>query len=175
MHPAKTQISLGIHWVWWVFAVHMREPSVLSYPLSAQQGLIRLCICVCWSESSVGTHHFVGFAMLWLKWQTNWPYLFCICADSNLRSENDENFLLCIWVLWPVRSISLILSRVNHLVGQKWEIPEKNTVNCSSTSPFRPTTFWGAKFSNNIDRTSVKLISHMRKITKLTKLKSDKN
>ena len=31
-----------------------------------------------------------------------------------------------IWVLWPVKIISLILSQVSHKVGQKWEIPEKN-------------------------------------------------
>ena len=37
MHPAKTQISLGIRPVWSVFAVRMQKAWVLSYPLSAQQ------------------------------------------------------------------------------------------------------------------------------------------
>ena len=36
VHPAKTQISLGICPVWLVFAVHMKKAWVLSYPLSAQ-------------------------------------------------------------------------------------------------------------------------------------------
>ena len=39
MHPAKTQISLGIHPVWSVFAVRMKKPWILSYPLSAQRRL----------------------------------------------------------------------------------------------------------------------------------------
>ena len=30
-----------------------------------------------------------------------------------------------IWVLWPIKIISLILRRVNHNVGEKWETPEK--------------------------------------------------
>ena len=37
MHPAKTQISLGIRPVWSVFAVHMKKACVRSFPLSAQQ------------------------------------------------------------------------------------------------------------------------------------------
>ena len=37
--PAKTQISLGIRPVWSVFAVRMKKPWFLSYPLSAQRRL----------------------------------------------------------------------------------------------------------------------------------------
>ena len=44
------QISLGIHPVWSVFAVHMKKAWV-SYPLSAQWRLIRLGRCPGWSES----------------------------------------------------------------------------------------------------------------------------
>ena len=36
-----------------VSAVHMKKPWVLSYPLSAQRRLIRLCGCPGWSESSL--------------------------------------------------------------------------------------------------------------------------
>ena len=39
VRPAKTQISLGIHPVWSVFAVRMKKAWVLSYPLSAQRRL----------------------------------------------------------------------------------------------------------------------------------------
>ena len=39
MHPEKTPISLGIRPVWSVFAVRMKRPWVLSYPLSAQRRL----------------------------------------------------------------------------------------------------------------------------------------
>ena len=37
-----------------VFAVRMKKPWVLSYPLSAQRRLIRLGGCPGWSESSLG-------------------------------------------------------------------------------------------------------------------------
>ena len=69
MHPGKTQISLGIHEVWSVFAVRMKKPWVLSYPLNAQLILIRLGGCPGWPESSLGIHIiFYSFLMLWLKW-----------------------------------------------------------------------------------------------------------
>ena len=45
--PAKTQISLGIR----VFTVRMKKAWFLTYPLSAQQRLIRLGGCPGWSES----------------------------------------------------------------------------------------------------------------------------
>ena len=38
----------------WVFAVRMKKPWVLSYPLSTQRRLIRLGRCTGWSESSLG-------------------------------------------------------------------------------------------------------------------------
>ena len=60
VRPAKTQISLGIHAVWSVFAVHMKEAWVLSYPLSAQQRLWSdwADLSLRWAHS-----HFVGFVM----------------------------------------------------------------------------------------------------------------
>ena len=39
-----------------VFAVRMKKPWVLSYPLSAQRSLIRLGGCPGWSESALGAH-----------------------------------------------------------------------------------------------------------------------
>ena len=36
VHPAKTQISLGFHLVWSVFAVRMKKAMILSYPLSTE-------------------------------------------------------------------------------------------------------------------------------------------
>ena len=54
VRPAKTQISLGICRLIRVFAVCMKKPWVLSYPLSAQRRLIRLGGCPGWSESSLG-------------------------------------------------------------------------------------------------------------------------
>ena len=51
VHPAKTQISLGIRPVWSVFALRKKKAWVLSYPLSAQW---RLGGCPSWSESLQG-------------------------------------------------------------------------------------------------------------------------
>ena len=56
--PPKTQISLGFHPVWSIFAVRMKKDWVLSYPLSAQRKLIRLGGCPGWSESSLGAQSF---------------------------------------------------------------------------------------------------------------------
>ena len=39
LHPAKTPISRGIRPVWSVFAVRMKKPLILSYPLNAQRWL----------------------------------------------------------------------------------------------------------------------------------------
>ena len=39
VRPVKTQISLDIHQVWSVFALCMKKPWVLSYPLSTQRRL----------------------------------------------------------------------------------------------------------------------------------------
>ena len=65
--PAKTQISLGIHPVWSVFAVSIKKAWVLSYILSAQHRLIRLGRCLGWSEFPGHTYNFVGFVVCWVK------------------------------------------------------------------------------------------------------------
>ena len=44
-----------------VFAVRMKKARVLSYPLSAQQRLIRLGGCPGWSESSLGAQSLCWF------------------------------------------------------------------------------------------------------------------
>ena len=61
VRPAKTQISLGIHPVWSVFAVCMKKHWALNcmYLLSAQWRLIRLGGCPGWPESMLGACHFV--------------------------------------------------------------------------------------------------------------------
>ena len=54
VHPVKTQICLPPSLIS-VFAVRMKKPWFLGYPLSAQRRLIRLDRCPGWSESSMGT------------------------------------------------------------------------------------------------------------------------
>ena len=44
-----------------VFAVRMQKAWVLSYPMSAQQRLIRLGWCLGWSKSSLGAQSFCWF------------------------------------------------------------------------------------------------------------------
>ena len=51
-----------------VFAVRMKKAWVLSYPLSTQRRLIRMGRCPGWSESLLGTHHFLGFVLCWLRY-----------------------------------------------------------------------------------------------------------
>ena len=71
----KTQISLGFRPVWSVFAVRMKKPWVLSYPLSAQQRLIRLFGFPGWSESSLGAHSFCWFCH-------KAAHLICFCLSN---------------------------------------------------------------------------------------------
>ena len=66
VHPAKTQISLGIHPVWSVFAARMKKAWVLSYPYSTLRRLIRLGRCPGWSVLAWAHRYFVGFVMRWL-------------------------------------------------------------------------------------------------------------
>ena len=61
VRQAKIQISLGICPVWSVFAVRMKKPCILSYPLSAQWRLIILGGCPDWSESLLGAQSFCWF------------------------------------------------------------------------------------------------------------------
>ena len=64
VHPAKTQISLGIRPVWSVFTVRMKKAWVLSYrlsyPLNAQRRLwsAQTDLSLRWAHS-----HFVGFVV----------------------------------------------------------------------------------------------------------------
>ena len=84
----QTQISLGICQVLSVFAVLMKKHWVLSYPLSAQQRLIRLGGCPGWSESSLGAQVILlGFVLLQLTLLTflssQWPIVFS-CRQQRL-------------------------------------------------------------------------------------------
>ena len=85
VHPAKTQISLGICPVWSVFAVRMKKAWVVSYPLSGQRRL--------WSDWAHS--YFAGFVMsrlifsqvpaiAWLWWlgysTASFVVHLCFCA-----------------------------------------------------------------------------------------------
>ena len=78
VHPAKTQISLGIRPVWSVFAVRLKKARILSYPLSAQRRLwsgwadAKADLSFRWAHT-----YFVGVIMSWLNcvWEKN-----CMCS-----------------------------------------------------------------------------------------------
>ena len=102
----QRQISLGICPVWPVFAVRMKKAWVLSYPLSAQQKLIRLDGCPGWSESLLGKQSFCWFcrevAQFCFKWI--WTMNFFILSSQNsipghiVTSINDEK-----WKTWKLK------------------------------------------------------------------------
>ena len=46
--------------------------------------------------------------------------------DLSLTFNHSKDlWIFCIWVVWPVKIISFMMSRVNHKVGQNREIHEK--------------------------------------------------
>ena len=66
-----------------VFAVRLKKPWVLSYPLSAQRRLIRLGVCPSWSESSLGAQSLCWFCHV----AAQIIYLFlCLCHLSRSRT-----------------------------------------------------------------------------------------
>ena len=89
--PAKTQISLGFRPVWSVFAVRMKKPWVLSYPMSAQRRLwsdwadAQADLSVRWAHT-----RFVVFVMSLLIY---FPPLFKLSLMQN-------SLYICIWTLY---------------------------------------------------------------------------
>ena len=78
-----TQRRLSIRPVWSVFAVRMKKPWVLSYPLSTQWRLIRLGGCPGWSVFAGPTRHFVGFVMQWLTCQSSTVMVLIFWTDRS--------------------------------------------------------------------------------------------
>ena len=118
VHPAKTQISLGIGPVWSVFAVRMKKAWVFSNPLSASENsdqtrqMPRLiwvfagCIC-----------HFVGFVMRRLKWWMLWFLLtqhmggYCLVCSR----------LSCSWHLLDLWFVLIKVFNILNSRFLKWE------------------------------------------------------
>ena len=102
-----------------VFTVRMKKPWVLSYPLSAQRRLIRLCGCPSWYESSLGAQIILLVFVMWIMINFVWLckcfwFLTHIClmdpslrinwtSVSNFRSVRCTfSFLFCFWINIPV-------------------------------------------------------------------------
>ena len=84
-----------------VFAVHMKKPWALSYPLIAQQRLIRLGGCPGWSESSLGAHSLCWFCHVVAQ----------INVLTNASSEVWTNlFMLDIWFGCKTRELYIFNS-----------------------------------------------------------------
>ena len=73
VRPAKTEISLGIHTVWWVFDACLKKQWVLSYPLSAQRRL--------WSDWADAQ---ADLNLCWVHKSFCW---FCHAAAQNLYPD----------------------------------------------------------------------------------------
>ena len=87
VQPVKTQIILGICPVWSVFAVSMKKPWSLSYPLSAQQRL--------WSKTSAQSDlslHWAHIILLVLSWGGS--YLDTNFAAPQLPAAEKFHYLL---------------------------------------------------------------------------------
>ena len=102
---AKTQINLGICPSWSVF-VCMQKAWILSYPLAAQQRLIRLGRCLGWPESLLGAHPFCRFchalAHMVLSFQSSnltnydrpWCQFWRSCTDRIPSLFHSDNLLI---------------------------------------------------------------------------------
>ena len=86
MHPAKTQISLGIRPIWSVFAVRMKKAWILSYPLSTQRRL--------WSDwvdaQADVSLHWVQTHLLVLSCRGSISNFFCNCWNQQIFCLKDE-------------------------------------------------------------------------------------
>ena len=83
--PAKTRISLDVCPVWSIFAVHLKK------------AWVRLGRCPGWSESLLGTSHFVGFVMWRLKCQ-----------------------MLITLMNWALLNLLIIMKYPSYLRGARW-------------------------------------------------------
>ena len=81
--PSKTQISLGIHPVWSVFADRMKKHWALNYLLSAQWRL--------WSDSRVLCSLSPTPIMLHIKFDQDWPAGFRDIQVWNFRHSRASN------------------------------------------------------------------------------------
>ena len=84
-----------------VFAVRIKKPWVLSYPLRAQRRLIRLVGCSGWSESSLRAHSFCWFchvaAHVLLRFDTGKPYWWSADhAQHIFLGAEDHYFCICL-------------------------------------------------------------------------------
>ena len=101
VHPVKTQISLGIHPDWSVFAVHLKKLWVLSYPYSAQWRLIGWMDAL--SDPSLRwahTGHFIGSDMLQLG------LLFYKNSSAILQHMNVEK---CTFVTYKKPNVNVMI------------------------------------------------------------------
>ena len=76
-----------------VFAVRMKKPWVLSYPLSAQRRLIRQGGCPGWSESSLGAYSFCWFCHVVAQQTIRYEERLCGLAPQN-HAKAPIKFLL---------------------------------------------------------------------------------
>ena len=96
-----------------VFAVCMKKPWVLSYPLSAQWRLIKLGRCPGWSESSLGAHSFCWFCHLVAH--------MCFFVCKLYHKKTLSKMSLCSDDYWSPKPYPLlILGKVLSFTWESW-------------------------------------------------------
>ena len=142
--PAKTQISLGICPVWLVFAVHMKKPWVLSYPLSALRRLwsdwadAQADPSLRWAHS-----HIVGFVMsrLILGWNALMTAWYCNDPKFAMLSSSFRHISVCsnFRTITVKNSNKTRLNKHPFCVGvNKWLYQKHVSVSMKSMSIKRP-------------------------------------
>ena len=97
----KTQIILGVCPVWSVLTFRMKKASVLSYPLSIQQRLIRLGRCPGWFESSLGANAILlvlsiaGSYHIYPKYSDRQVYAQSVDPEKLQKAASDLGSTLC--------------------------------------------------------------------------------
>ena len=122
VHPAKTQISLGIRPVWSVFAVHMEKAWVLM------PRLIRVFVG--------RTYHFAGFLMRRLKYLLNIILRWQNQKHKHWGGTNSAEPIVCVFITCKLADISLIY------------IPYAFSIWCSLNRPMSDIHKWASSWEN---------------------------
>ena len=103
VHSAKTGHP---HSLIRVFAVCMKKAWVLSYPLSAQQTLIRLGGCPGWSESSLGAQSFCWFChvVAYICFHFYGTHINTVVFLITDKLCNHVQIVFCNIIWWPLVS-----------------------------------------------------------------------
>ena len=137
VHPAKTQISLGICQVW-------SESSLNTLWVAKDPKLLHAdCECPCWSEFAGHTYtcHLFGFVMLWLQlikngqWDDKELETSCQCFFDETKKKDYVNVHWSFPTLGNLRFRTILISTCTITISTFIEFQAK-------TDHFAPTENW---------------------------------